>query len=70
MINKYQIWMCTACSQERQWGFGRPDNQNDLIAHLRCSTCQQTTAHAYSRIVLDRNYQEIDFGDLVMRDSN
>jgi hypothetical protein len=68
--NHYQIWLCTTCSQERQWGFGRLNNQSDHTAHLQCSTCHQTTAHAYSRIVLDMNHPEIYFGDRIQRSSS
>ncbi len=61
-IYRFQTCKFSQCSCFRQWGFERPDTDSLPDPLLNCSSCETQTRHAYSRLVISRNYQNIDFG--------
>lgn len=45
-----QLWRCTACRCERQWGIGRPSGP--LSALLSCEgDCRLVTKHFFVRVM-------------------
>lgn len=43
-----QVWACTVCGHERQWGDGIPLNKDQK--KLGCDHCKQVTPHKYLRV--------------------
>jgi hypothetical protein len=51
MIKDKQIWTCTKCGKERQWGLNSPDEDTQRFPRLLCSACNEVTKHTYSHRV-------------------